>query len=61
MPSKLPDAGRLPLIMLTPTEAQEVPGSAASSTHSIANADSAQGADVKKEQNTDVKLPPKQR
>ena len=61
MPSKFPDTGRLPLIVLTPTESQEVPGSAASSTHSIANADSAQEAGTKKEQNTDGKSPPKQR
>ena len=35
VPSKLPDPGRLPLIELSPTEAQEVPGSATGSTHDM--------------------------
>ena len=41
MPSKLPETGRLSLVKLTPTEAQEMPGSATSSTHDVRNADSA--------------------
>ena len=35
VPSKLPDPGRLALIELAPTEAQEVPVSATGSTHDM--------------------------
>ena len=35
VPSKLPDPGRLPLIDLAPTAAQEVPSSAVGSTHDM--------------------------
>ena len=36
VPSKLPDPGRIPLINLPPTEAQDDPGSATGSTHEVA-------------------------
>ena len=61
VPAKLPDPSRLPLVELAPTEAQEIPGSAASSTHNITEggADAVQEngeTDTRKEQTAQSKV-----
>lgn len=63
VPTKLPDPGRLPLIELAPTDAQEVPGSATGSTHdmegtsTVAGEGGGEGEDGKEQQQqtTDTK------